>query len=565
MTRKSLLILVLLLLFTFPALAQPTPLPVINHQLILPDPVASYGTVANRTDYGISVSASGDFMAVGSYWEDVTEDDFVGAVYVYQYVNGAWTLHTRLRNPVPSDNNKLVRYGQEVALDGTTLAVIAENTVYLYELIADVWTEQASFTKTYFLAYAALRNEVLVVGDYGSSVYIYRRVSGVWQEDTPLTANLPEIEQFGAAVALTDDAATLFVGAPLVDAMGGNVYAYTFDGTAWQLETTFASLTAGTYGASLSVYGAGDLVTLAIGAPANSPGTFSINGSVYLQQRVTGIWNSVVSINDPIPVYAVGYGQFGKQVRLIGHDKLVISSLISGSSSLDLLPARFYVYDTIDQQLAEIISPRSLDADGDGRNDYDGFGEQLQTTGTGDALQIIVSARSSLDFGTGKLYVFSHDPDAQELVQAGDFETPPTRALILDSWNRTPYVLRVCADKGADSLCGLRFESGVRSAAWQRVYTDVVPGDALLLQADVLVRREAVLRLKLEVYYTDGFTRTVTVRVRNTNGLYKRVLSAPGLFIADRPIKKIVVRMEHNVGRGIARVDNVSLVKVAGN
>jgi hypothetical protein len=569
---KRLFFIMLILLAVLPVSAQDEPvLPVINHQTILADPVRNYGEPGNFTNFGIPLSVSGDQMAVGSPSEYFgLPHEFQGAVYIYRRVGQDWAVHTRLGNPV---KDSLI-FGRGVALDGTTLGVTASNGVYIYELIGDTWTQAAFFAKSLFITSTALRNGVLVVSDIESTVWTYRRdINGTWQAAETLTTSLPiDTEFYGTALALSEDGLTLAVGAPPFNSLGGNVYIYNFNGTAWQLSDTLTEPEAGAFGYSLEMVGTGDAVTLAVGAPANTSGEFlaAVPGSAFIYTRSAGLWLKTLSVSDPITSYAVGYGQFGRDVELIAGG-IVVSSFITGDSSVDLLPGRLYAFDMAGQQVAEIISPRSMDANGDGRNDYDAFGEAIEVAGAGDGIQLIANAPtgvSFLEFGYGKVYIFDHDPNAFELVDAGDFEPQSERYLILNRWNRSPGAVRQCKNTGADSPCSILFKTGIKSQVWQNIdlsQVTLASGDALMLQADTKVNRDAVLRLRLTVTYTDGFSRTIKVLVKNTRGEYKRVLSAPGLFIADRPIGKIIVRADHNGKQGTARLDNVSLVWVGGD
>jgi hypothetical protein len=573
--KQLLLCLLVLLLAILPVAAQEDPvLPVINHQTVMPDPIFDYGLPDGHTGYGLAVDIDGEWLVVGAHSSKVIGVQGRGAVYIYRHGIDGWSLHTRIVNPTDSANS----YGCEVAFDNTTLAVIhLGEGVYIYNFDGATWQETVFFPieiTGWVQCSLALKNGVMAVGDRRDNVYVYRRDEfGGWSHETTLTSILAN-ENYSWSVALSDDGNTLAAGAPPGEYAGGQVYLYNFDGSTWQPEaSTLTEPAMGAFGGSVEFLGSGDDLLLAVGAPSNAPNTHLIPGTVHLYSRTGGVWSKILLLTDQLTYPQGGSGRFGGNLKFIGelgNAVLLVSSIVDtpGPDITGYIPARIYVFDLIGNQLAEIVSPVAVDENNDGFADKDAFGESIAVDGVGDNLKIAVSGRLAYDVGLGRVYIFDHDPNAIELVENGDFEQSPERGIILDKWKKTPGAKLLCDGTGAASLCGVRFKGGVRAKVWQRIDLSQValsPGDALLVQADVNVRQKAALRLKLKVVYADGYRQIAKVVVKNTKGEYKRVLSAPGLFIANRPISKIVVIGIANGRKGRVRLDNVSLVWVGGS
>ena len=249
---------------------------------------AANAGAADRFGYALAVSGDGDTLAVGAPLEDsaallidgAEADDCAdavpvncaedsGAVYVLVRDPGTagWTqqAYVKASNTGAGDN-----FGHAVALsqDGNTLIVGAP-------------LEDANGSGEGDNSAA----------DSGAA-YVYTRSGATWSLQSYLKASNPEAgDNFGHAVALAGEGATLAVGAPLEDGNGsgegdnsaadsGAVYVFAASGGGWSQQAYLKASNpeAGdNFGQAVSLSRDGD--TLAAGAPLEDSAALLINGS----------------------------------------------------------------------------------------------------------------------------------------------------------------------------------------------------------------------------------------------------------------------------------------------
>jgi len=197
---------------------------------------------AGAEDYfGLSISLSGDTLAVGAQQEDscettisttATDDNNctnAGAVYVFTRSGTTWALEAYVKAPNAGAEDL---FGEFMALSGETLAVSAvsedscANGVYTTAATDDTCTD-------------------------AGAVYVFTRSGTTWTFEAYVKASGAEvIDNFGLSVALSSD--TLAVGSHLDDSCettistaaatdngctdAGAVYVFTRSGTTWTLE-----------------------------------------------------------------------------------------------------------------------------------------------------------------------------------------------------------------------------------------------------------------------------------------------------------------------------------------
>jgi len=230
-------------------------------------------------------------------------------------------------------------FGIDVALssDGNTLAVGARNelgntgAVYVFAKIAESWIKQSDITATVSAAGDEFGTAVSLSADGNllavgapqqggtGSAYTFTRTGNTWSQQDTFKASPSGIDSFGDAVSLSDDGATLAVGARAetsvttgVGSMDDNlpgitlvgaVYIFTESSGNWtQQEYIKADNADGgdLFGASVSLSSDGD--TLAVGAigedsDTSGIGTVATNtadnftGAVYVFVRdVSDVW-----------------------------------------------------------------------------------------------------------------------------------------------------------------------------------------------------------------------------------------------------------------------------------
>ena len=226
---------------------------------------------------GVSVSLSGDTLAVGAQLEDSSDTGVngdesdnaavsAGAVYVFTRSAGVWTQQAYLK---ASNTQGEDRFGASVSLSGDTLAVgarledsldtgvngdesdnaaVSAGAVYVFTRSAEVWTQQAYLKASNtqgedrFGDSVSLSGDTLAVGaqledssDTGvdgdesdnfavsaGAVYVFARSGGDWKQQAYLKAsNTQGDDRFGVSISLSGD--SLAVGATLEDSAATGV------------------------------------------------------------------------------------------------------------------------------------------------------------------------------------------------------------------------------------------------------------------------------------------------------------------------------------------------------
>ncbi|MBK8036391.1 MAG: FG-GAP repeat protein [Verrucomicrobiaceae bacterium] len=233
------------------------------------DPIAQQAYVkASNTGaddlFGLSVSISGDTVAVGALWEDSsttginsTPDDAAadsGAVYVFVRSGGAWTQQAFLKS---SNSQAGDHFGASVSISNETLIVGApaedsqttginstpdefasqSGAAYVFVRSGAIWTQQAYLKASntgvgdFFGDRVAIDADTVVVGARGEAssstgvnstsnnsapnagaAYVFVRSGSTWAQQAYLKAsNTGGLDTFGYSLALSRD--TVVVGA----------------------------------------------------------------------------------------------------------------------------------------------------------------------------------------------------------------------------------------------------------------------------------------------------------------------------------------------------------------
>ncbi|WPU63800.1 fibronectin type III domain-containing protein [Peredibacter starrii] len=306
--------------------------------------------------FGMSVSLSGDTLAVGGEYDDNNQNIITngptftsnndlensGAVHIYKRSGVNWAQEAYIKAP-----NATVwkQFGKVISLDGDTLAVgmASEGSP------ENVITNGSS---------ASMDDSGFNVG----AVYVFRKVSNEWAQEAYIKAgNSQNNDNFGHSVAL--DGNTLIVGADQEDSDqvtitngptattdnsmedSGAVYVFYRSGSNWEQE---AYIKAGNnseydyFGTTVAL--SND--TIAVGSPwEDSFETIITNGSdtptndiredsgaVYVYRRVAGLWQQEALIKAS---NSTEYYQFGEVIAL-DKDTLVVTSLYESSNQTSI-------------------------------------------------------------------------------------------------------------------------------------------------------------------------------------------------------------------------------------
>lgn len=213
----------------------------IETQHVFPPPEDVYFS----SGFGHAVSLAGDVALVGQPNNDTIFNN-AGAAFIYRWHSGLWRLEQEFYPP----SGPAVSFGTSVALDaaGDTALIGARNdlnqdgSAYVFQYVNGEWTMQQKLVSetppagpwAFFGSHLALNDagDTAVIGatsDWGSggqagAAYIFREIDGVWQQIVKLLP--PEgvpTSVFGGSVAIRGDFAA--VGAP-----GGFGEAYVYGG-----------------------------------------------------------------------------------------------------------------------------------------------------------------------------------------------------------------------------------------------------------------------------------------------------------------------------------------------
>ncbi len=248
-------------------------------QLLAPDGLGG-------DSFGQAVALDGDVAAVGAAFDDKPSGSNVGSVYVFRRTGTVWAFEQKL---VPNDPQANDRFGGAVALTGDLILV------------------GASF------------KDIAANPDQGAA-YVFKRASGVWSQQTRLTAangvlnDGAALDEFGTAVALHGN--TALIGAAGRDGGKGLAYVFTTDGVNWLFQQQLTNNTLAVndrFGSAVALNGE----TALIGAPN---ALAAHQGTAFVYTRAGTVWSEQAQLNANDGAADDG---FGSSAALIGDTALV--------------------------------------------------------------------------------------------------------------------------------------------------------------------------------------------------------------------------------------------------
>jgi FG-GAP repeat protein len=260
------------------------------------------GDPAPFSSFGISVAVTGDTVVVGAHGDDDAGYG-TGAAYVFRRNAGVWTEQQKLK---ASDAVVDASFGLSVSISGQTIAVGAPSlsspganfsgAVYTFINNGSAWLEQQKIkahdiTAGQQLGYcvaisgetivATAPGEIVGMHTYGA-VYIFKRNGTTWHKERKLIdRDVARTDGFGLRAAIDGD--TIVIG-DITDntaaLWGGAGYVYVRNGNAgWSLKYTLTATDAAYadfLGLSVAISGN----TIMLGAPQKN----EQNGAVYIYQ-----------------------------------------------------------------------------------------------------------------------------------------------------------------------------------------------------------------------------------------------------------------------------------------
>lgn len=200
--------------------------------------VITSNDIAEKDQFGSSVSVSSQQLAIGSPHHDSTASDS-GAVYIFEQIGGQWQQQQKI---ISSDNGHTDYFGFSVSLENNLLVVgapygssDANGSAYVFNYNGTSWVESkqlfGSVTNNLSLFgwSVTLNNNRVVIGAMGDdtalnnagAAYIFEFDGGDWTLQKQLFADEPKAnEEYGVSVAVFED--NVMVGAPEDETVGDN-------------------------------------------------------------------------------------------------------------------------------------------------------------------------------------------------------------------------------------------------------------------------------------------------------------------------------------------------------
>lgn len=339
--------------------------------------IQRYKIVPNRADsvanlnFGrtTSVSSDGTKMLVSAPHNFLNADK-VGEVFYFEKVNGFWEQKQKFTSP-DGVNGDAFGYGVAMNAAGDYALVGAPNddpttnkgSVYVYKLIAGIWTYQSKFYSSRKQHYFGQTISMNAAGDYaaitdpgdtglsasgGSTgvVYIFTRTGEVWTEQQIIfykEESNPSQTQFGNGVSINADATWMVVGFYHDDIKASNAGAaliYHRTGTKWVLQQKLYAPdpTADVYfGGACAINADGNAILVS----SNQKADLGTNAGVsYLFTRLGGTWTYRGKV---YPDDAVTGQGFGGGASFFGNNHFVVAS--TGDNEYGVAHGSAYIFE----------------------------------------------------------------------------------------------------------------------------------------------------------------------------------------------------------------------------
>jgi hypothetical protein len=327
---------------------------------------AADGAAGDHFGHSVALSDDGTTAAIGVPDDTIGSTASMGSVYVFVRVDGAWSLQQKL---TPSDGGHVDQFGSAVALsaDGNILVVGSmradvvsaaddRGAAYVFMRSGSTWSQWQKLSAPDATEYSYAGEEVAVSYDAGTiaiggdhhstgnpgnqgGVFVFYRgpFNLFWSQQQTLTAADGQPGDYlGSSVALSSDGSTLVSGA-WGDDFGttseqGSVYVFVRSGSTWsqsQKLTAYDGQASDRFGNAVALSGDGLIAT--VGAYWDGTGSSVAHGSVYMFERVSGIWTWQQKLNASD---AASDDEFGFRVGLCRNGNFLIVGALRADAPL---------------------------------------------------------------------------------------------------------------------------------------------------------------------------------------------------------------------------------------
>ncbi|MEA3287611.1 MAG: fibronectin type III domain-containing protein, partial [Candidatus Marinimicrobia bacterium] len=374
--------------------------------------------------FGYSVAIDGDYAVVGDY----SERSDMGTAYIFHKANGSWIQQARL---VASDSLAGDNFGTSVDISGDYVVIgspwdddsgSSSGSAYVFQRVNATWTQLTKLTADTanagdnFGHTVTIDGDVVAVGspyddDNGSasgSVYIFTNSGGNWSLSQQLVASDASAGYaFGYATALSGN--YLYVGSPYQTSLGisaGAAYAFFYNGSSWSQQALITApdgATDDSFGHSVNTDGN----KVVIGAPwDDDAGSGSGSAYVFGRSETSWLYESKITASN-----AGSSDLFGRAVAISGNDLLI------GAEQHDNSTGAAYQYHW---DGATWIETNEIHQSNPVANDR--FGSAVAFSGN----EMIIGAYGEGDEGTAHLINFRPEAPENLILTAGDLSVTLT-------------------------------------------------------------------------------------------------------------------------------------------
>jgi hypothetical protein len=248
----------------------------------------------DKFGWSVAMSKDGNTVIVGAYGERGATNNTTnsGAAYVFRYSSGTWSEDSTILRASNAGSNDYFGYAVAMSADGNTVIVGAHKE------------------------------------NGNGAAYVFRYSSGTWSQDSTIlrASNAGGNDQFGYAIAMSDDGNTVIVGAYLEDgptswsrSSTGAAYVFRYSSGTWSEDSQIlrASDIDINYLFGISVAMSADGNTVIIGASDKGA-----HGAAYVLRYSSGTWSEDSTI---LMASNVGsYDEFGTSVAMSDDGNTVI-------------------------------------------------------------------------------------------------------------------------------------------------------------------------------------------------------------------------------------------------
>ena len=317
--------------------------------------------------FGKSISIDGDWLVVGSLYDDVNGEKS-GSVYVYYYDGSNWQFHTKL---IPADGSPYDRFGYSVDISHNNIVV---GSVYDDDM-----------------------------GEDSGSVYVYSKNLNSWSLDDKLYSSNQQADDF-FGISLSIDLNKIVVGSVYNDQNGlnsGSVTTFSYDiSNGWQEQQILLAPDGGEY----DLFGNDiDLHNNRLIVGAFHKDTEYINsGSVYIYDYSNDMFNFNLSIH---PDDRSINDNFGLSVSVF-NDYISVGSIDDDNG---INSGAVYIYKLGESSVLNQVKYTPEDV-----SEYDEFSGSISLYGN----QLLVGSQFDDDLGesSGSAYITTYKGCSNELA-----------------------------------------------------------------------------------------------------------------------------------------------------